>query len=150
MEPLTFSWTGAQFPVRLLTPKEIEIFTPRCCRCGLKACVVELQGVKRVSDAIVELHEIEEEIKKYYCSFHSSHDVPDYHCISTIKEYEEALKEGIVCPKNGHIKYPLTCVKYQPSCIKRCDDVKRALRGFDAKKAKKILLMVKENEAEDI
>jgi hypothetical protein len=131
-----YEWQGLRFPARHITTQEKELFSLRC-KCGLPACILELQLPYDKTD-LPELPElIAQNIPLYvYCALHSP-------ITTTPEEDTEArnalciqLGQPVFCPKQNVKRHAISCISYSPTCLKACTPILDLLNGIKLNTAK--------------
>jgi hypothetical protein len=128
-----------RFPARRLTDAEISLLSPRCIRCGLAACVVEMQMPLTDELAAQELVTFRNDALQFYCAFHSPIAVtPEMEARAGADFFSTVIQE-VYCEKRAHKKIPATCLRLQPKCLKNCGIVLKLLCGVSVTTAKNII-----------
>jgi len=132
------AWEGFRFPARLLTEEELDILSPRCSRCGLPACIAELQQPLTKELARTPLIDITNGTLQFYCAHHSPIEVSDALTQRTDFDFYLSVRVPVSCPKQFFQRYASNCLATQPNCLKRCTPIRNLVNKLTLKEAGKI------------
>ena len=130
-------WSGFRFPMRDLTPFEIDVFSTPCDLCDMEAVVTEKQGILEPGDEKRPIEDFEDETLKFYCQRHAPGAGGAAGAEEAAREAAEdanlfaRMAVPVWCPKYEHQRFVHNCLTYGPTCLRRCPPIKGLLSTLD-------------------